>query len=102
MPIEEEKDSIEGIPIPKPNYGILLWDPMDSIYYEAIIIPNFLDEGDKWEFYHWFEGEFPTGEDLKTLKGLIVAGNMENPSLEISTFLKEPPKDLKIVWLGNF
>ena len=66
-----------------------------------MIFPHFLDEGDHWEFYHFFEGEFPSKEDLKTLKGIIIAGNIESVNSDVPIFLSELPKELKIVSLGK-
>ena len=59
-----------------PDYAILLTEPRESwiALYEAMFLPHFLDENENWEFYHTNEGEFPTTDDLQTLKGIIIAG----------------------------
>ena len=75
LPQEDEEYDDEIYQLrPKPNFGIILLEPKDywGGFYEAMLLPHFLDEGDFWEFYHGFEGEFPSNEELKSLKGIII------------------------------
>ena len=62
-----------------PDYCIILLEPRENwiALYEAMLLPYFIEEGETWEFYQGHQGEFPTTEDLSTLKGIIVSGAIE-------------------------
>ena len=72
--VEEEYDDELYQLRPLPNYGIILLEPKEYWVglYEAMIFPWLLDNGDYWEFYHGFEGEFPSTEELNSLKGIVI------------------------------
>ena len=77
LPQEEHDDQYDDEDLlqrPKPNYGIILLESKEYWIglYEAMIIPNLLDEGDFWELYHGFEGEYPSIDELQSLKGIVV------------------------------
>ena len=71
---EEQYDDEELLMRPQPNYGIILLEAKEYWLglYESMILPNFLDEGDFWELYHGFDGEYPSNDEIDNLNGIIV------------------------------
>lgn len=83
----KSKNLEEGIPEPveyvakKPDFAICCTDPRDvwRHHYPALFIPHLVDEGECWKTYHCFDDEYPTEDELKNLKGIIVPGNVDSP-----------------------
>lgn len=81
LPSFDDFDENEDVEVADVNnsYAILLLESRENwiALYEAMLLPNFIDENDKWDFYYSYEGEFPTTDDLKKLKGIIIVGGVE-------------------------
>jgi len=58
------------------EYAMLSCDPVCvNALIPALNYPAFKKHGEKWRFYRCYESDFPTDEELKKLKGIIVPGS---------------------------
>jgi GMP synthase-like glutamine amidotransferase len=104
--IEKENEvTIEPVPVPvfykppSPDYAILCTDPREvwQYHYPALYIPAMIDEDEQWKTYNVFDNEFPTKAELKTLKGIIIPGNVDNAKDDFD-YLHKFKEFIKNVW----
>ena len=76
-----------------PDFAMLCTDPRAKWqhHYPGMFIPALIENNETWKVYHCFNGEYPTKDELNTLKGIIIPGNEDDPmdDLEYLTKIKE-------------
>lgn len=59
------------------DYAILLCDEREHVQlsYEVLFMGQLIDSNEKWRAYKAYDFEFPSSEELKHLKGVIIPGS---------------------------
>jgi len=58
------------------KYAMICCEPRATTYMlHSLHYSMFKKHGEHWRFYKAFEGEFPTDEELKNMKGIIIPGS---------------------------
>jgi len=72
-----EKYIISSEPVEiKEHYAVLSCDPKNpNALIHALNYPVLKKHGEHWRFYKAFEFDFPTDEELKKLKGIVIPGS---------------------------
>lgn len=83
-----------------PDYGMLMTDQSEEwqFHYPALFFPHLVDENEHWKFYHCFNDEYPTKEELQRLKGLIIPGNIDSPLDDSKPYLVETKLLIKEIY----
>jgi len=83
-----------------PDFALLLTDDRDCRkgINEALFMGQLFNSGDQWAFYKPNEYEFPTDEELKTIKGLIVPGSKYSAYDESISWLEPTRKFIRKVY----
>ena len=58
------------------EYALLSCDPVCiTALIPALLYPGLKKHGEKWRFYRAYESDFPTDEELKKIKGIVIPGS---------------------------
>jgi GMP synthase-like glutamine amidotransferase len=97
---EKTGEEYVKLDISRPHFAILWTDPREvwRYHYPALFIPNLIDENDIWKTYHCFDGEYPNENQLKSLKGVLIPGNVDSPLDDSLPYLVEFKKFIKILY----
>jgi len=72
-----KKFIIEGEAIEiKEHYAVISCEPkVNTFMMHALHYPIYKKHGEQWTFYKAFKGDFPTDEELKKFKGVLIPGS---------------------------
>ncbi|CAI2369289.1 unnamed protein product [Moneuplotes crassus] len=83
-------DGIKMCKVSLPTYGMLFTEPREQWRYQyaGMYIPALIDNHETWKVYHCFDGEYPNEDELKSLKGLVIPGNEDDPDDDFEYLVK--------------
>jgi GMP synthase-like glutamine amidotransferase len=77
------------------DYAIILCDEREHVKlsYEVLFMGHLVDSNERWAFYKAYDFEFPSTEELKHLKAIILPGSFHGVYEDWNTWI-EPLKKL--------